>query len=775
MKLFRVTIFLGVFCLCATQLFAQTEPTGYWEECLPYSGSISVTASAEKVFSTNGFSLFSSEFSDYSYTRYSKVNLLSDVGFSNLKYDLNKKILFIAYSNSNIDLLRGTQVTNLSDIKRKNIIGDKTIYDINFQGSKVYLSCGFGIVVINVDANQIDDTWYFGPGGNSLVTYATAVIGNQIYAATENGIYSADLNNPNLANYNFWTLMSGNGLPAGKVKDVAAFNNSLYALAGDSLMQFDGMNWNLIWHEPNWVLQHMDEDADQKMMICSWSNNGITQLSKLVLVSPSNTIDSVKANNNGMWQPVQSCFANNKYYVADSYGTLLEIDGTTTVVIAPNGPYSSSLYNLKVNSNNGNAYVVCGGVDISWNYTFNDLGVYNRIGGIWQNWNHYSVPMLQGVFDFLSIAINPINQKVYYGTYSDGLFEYDDVNGFTNHWNKFNSSLEYTVGDTLRTKIAGLAFDSQNNLWISNIGAQRLISVYKADGTWQNFEPPFPMNGNFIGPIAIDQNNYKWFVLPRGNGMLVFDSGNDLGDTNDDRYIHLGTGAGNGNLPSDDVTCVTVDQNNEVWIGTKQGVGVVYCPSEIFTPGACDAQWPIVNVGGYNNYLLTTETIRAIAVDGANRKWFGTDNGLFLMSADGLTQIKYFNTENSPLFSNFILSLDIDNKTGELFIGTEKGIQIYHGDATITTIPNCTAYVFPNPVRETYAGDITITNVPNNASIKITDAAGNLVYELTANGGTAIWNGNNYNGQRVATGVYFLLISDPAGQSSCQSKMMFIH
>jgi hypothetical protein len=174
--------------------------------------------------------------------------------------------------------------------------------------------------------------------------------------------------------------------------------------------------------------------------------------------------------------------------------------------------------------------------------------------------------------------------------------------------------------------------------------------------------------------------------------------------------------------------------------------------------------------------LLEKEIITAIAVDGANRKWFGTkSSGVFLTSADGETELEHFTTENSPLLNNEITDIAVNQKSGEVFIGTISGLISYMGEATEANDEFSDVYVYPNPVRETYEGPIVVKGLVNDTDVKITDISGNLVYKTTSLGGQAIWDGKNLNGNRCKTGVYLVFLSDALGEKTKVTKLMFIH
>jgi ligand-binding sensor domain-containing protein len=347
-------------------------------------------------------------------------------------------------------------------------------------------------------------------------------------------------------------------------------------------------------------------------------------------------------------------------------------------------------------------------------------------------------------------------------------------------YNPSNSSLQTIIpGDFCR--VYGMAFDKNMNLWVTNSGVSNPISVLSADGKWTSLNYGPAINAPNVSKLLIDSGNRKWVILPRGNGLFVFDDNGTPGDIRDDTYTRVSIADNAGNEISNFVYDIAEDLEGNIWVGTASGPVVYYHPAAVFEgPQAGGyAQQILVprNDGsGLGDYLLSTETITSIAVDGANRKWFGTRNsGVYLISADGLKQIHHFTRENSPLLSNTINSITIDGQTGEVFFATDKGIVSYRGTATSGGDSFGKVYVFPNPVRETYHGDITITGLARNVNVKITDISGNLVFETKALGGQAVWNGKNFDGRRVATGVYLVFCTNEDGSKTYVTKLLFIH
>jgi len=327
-------------------------------------------------------------------------------------------------------------------------------------------------------------------------------------------------------------------------------------------------------------------------------------------------------------------------------------------------------------------------------------------------------------------------------------------------------------------RVSGMEIDrNTGTLWIGGSGSADLLYAKTQAGEWYSFDIE-GIGSITLSDIAIDNIGQKWVVAPRGVGMVVFNDNGTLSSTGDDQSIKLTQNANNGNLASNSVFCIASDFDGEIWVGTDNGISVFYSPESVFAGGNFDSQQILVEQDGYAQYLLENETVTAIAIDGANRKWIGTAKaGVFLMSDDGTEQIQHFTVENSPLFSDQITSLGIDHLSGEVFIGTDKGIISYKGTATWGN-PEFTeddVYAYPNPVEPHYEGPIAIKGLVRDADVKITDAAGHVVYATVADGGQAIWNGNSFNGRRAKSGVYMVFASNEDGKETFVTKILFIN
>jgi len=266
-----------------------------------------------------------------------------------------------------------------------------------------------------------------------------------------------------------------------------------------------------------------------------------------------------------------------------------------------------------------------------------------------------------------------------------------------------------------------------------------------------------------VSQMIVDDANQVFIVSPKGNGLICYNYGTSIDAVNDDKWKNYLVGAGNGNLPSNNVQCIAKDKNGFIWVGTDKGIGIIQCSSEIFSGAGCDALIPIVQQDRFAGYLFHDESVQCIAVDGANRKWIGTKNGVWLISPDGDKIIYQFTTENSAILSNDVKKIAINPISGEVFMATFSGICSFRSTATEATESNQSVLVFPNPVPPGYNGSIAIRGLANNALVKIAELNGTLVYQTRALGGQAIWDGKNYKGQKIASGVYIVIVRDDTG------------
>jgi hypothetical protein len=769
-RILMKTVLNKIFLLClfleSLSGYTQNLAIGEWRIEVPYSSAKNVVEDSDYVYcSMNTFIAVYDKNGKYIF-KYDKLNGLSDLNVTALRYHKELDILFLGYQNSNIDLISKNEIFNIEDLKRSTVATNKIINSVDFHNNIAYLSCGFGITVLDLERKEFKETYYIGQNGNPSQVFQTCVLGNNIYAATEEGIKAAALNK-NLINYQSWNLINTPDLPVNKCTKITIAHDRIYAIIQDSLFSSpDGENWQYVLSDTTYTIANISVSGDS-LLVCERNENEFASRIKFI---HNGSIGFVSNENfNSPYISDALITKDKNLFVADFFIGFCSYEKGTREIINPNSLSSASINQISIYKDA--AWLASG----NRRELFNDNGVSRYKDNWWSTYSRYNFPIMEDYPNIYSIAIEPSTGNVFWGSYHKGIFVTDESGNLIDTFSFSNSSLQPTVGDEAFIKTSGLAFDSNNNLWAVCFGAANYLSVKTKDGVWKSFRPTFNLESSYIGGILIDKNDNKWLINPVSaqEGIVVFNE-NVLENTADDKSVSLKKGVGLGNLASNEVLSIAEDLDGEIWVGTAEGLSIFYCASSILSESGCDAQEILVTApDGFVGTLLGTERIQAIAIDGANRKWIGTTNGLWLFSPDGTKQIEYFNSENSPLISNIITALAVNPITGIVYIGTDKGLALYRSDATDGNEKiECENLVFPNPVRENYYGTIAISCLPQNSDIKITDVAGNLVFKTTAYGGQAVWDGRHPMGDYVKAGVYLVFASNEDGSSKQVSKIL---
>lgn len=747
---------------------AQLTEIGSWRDHLPYHNATSVEVVGNKIYCVTKSGLFYFDKTDNSVNRMSKVNGLSDSEVVKISFLKEKNILLIAYNNTNIDLLVNNRIINISDIKEKTIVGEKTISNIYFHNSLAYLSCPFGLVVLDVEKHEILDTYKIGEGGNFVKIHACSFNEDSLFVATSEGIYSASINEENLSDFHNWrkhTEFQNSLLANNAFENITVFNGEMYISTQDSILLING--------HKGWETHNI---FDRNITSVHTSNNElfIVLEDEIKISRPDGSTEIITQNISSSKHAVYD--NDGLLWVADFSKDLLQFNGPTFIKqVYPNGPRTANIF--KIHTAENNLWVCPGGYYASRENIWNFDGVFFFENNL--DWGYNTYGEIGDAYDIVSVAVNANNKsEVYLGSWNGGIIELNNK-VFVRKYDYHNTN---GVLDTVSIsnvngwiRISDLRFDYAENLWGLNSLVQNPLVVKTKGGEWHSFRiNEIDGSSSYFKDLRIDHFGQKWGVI-KNRGLFVFDDNGTINNPNDDQLQLINKNVGSGNLPSLEVYSLAVDLEGEVWVGTDKGIAVFYSPELVFSGENYDAQQILIQQGDYGQYLLDTETITCIEVDGANRKWIGTSGaGIYLLSDDGAEEIHHFNTENSPLFSNNIIDIAINQISGEVFIGTENGIISYRSDATKGYDFHNNVKVFPNPVRETYKGKIAISGLVKDANVKITDVNGNLVFETFANGGEAIWNGRIKSGNRASTGVYLVFSTNPNGQETMVSKILFI-
>lgn len=765
---------------CIAGLYAQntTVALGGWRSHLAYTTSIGIDQSEDAVFFATNEAVLKINKADQSLEYINKVMGTSDMRIQTLAYHKSEQLLILAYLNGNIDLVydNGT-IVNLPAILNNNIILDKTVYHIHPEGKKIYFSCAFGLTVYDLDIEEFSQTTF-----TPVEVYGCTQLNNTLYMSTGQGIYAGILDGRNLLDFTIWERQTQNLPNVYDSRTIIRFNNKVYADVDSELYVYEETNG---WQTLSGV------DLDTQTPFTRWQPTGngdfinnynfslsynedllvVTSRSpKYFLINAAQEVQSL--NYPASWRVVEVAIDQEGIHWAADNG-YLHRDGA---YIKPNAPIHNTISDLYADEN-GALWVSNAPYD-GIRVTFNENGFSQYKDGVWKIFDQRTYPKMDTFNDAIRIVNNPVTNKTYVSSFMSGVLEYDPATDDVMNYDQYtpNAPFEGVNGDNLRTRIQGIAVDEDGNVWMTlTETASTSMVVLRRDGTFKGFPLTLFNSGNKLGDIVIDGNGYKWIKQITGN-VTVYDSGN-LDDDTDDRSFLITPN--NSNLPNQTITSMAVDREGAVWLGTSDGVAIFDCGLNFVFDGGCVGNRPVISQDDFNGNLLEGEEVRAIAFDGANRAWVGTNNGLFLLdiAETRYRQLAYFNEENSPLFTNEIQHLAVDDVSGYVYIATDLGLQSVRGEATggKRRMLDCLGNVFPNPVEPGYDGPIALSDLPTNASVKITDASGRLVYETLALGGQAIWDGSDYTGRRAQSGVYFAFVTTPDGGQKGMCKILFMN
>lgn len=740
---------------------------GQWRTHFCYNEMSQVEETPTEVFGISDGALFSINKEDNSIDTYSKINGQNDFSVSFIRYSPTLKALVIAYQNGNIDLLNSEGIDNIADIKNKTISANKTANDILIVNEYAYISCGIGVVVANLSRKEIKDSYIIGNNSTTVEVKATAFLGDSIYALTSDGVYVAYKNNNMLVDYNNWYYRTNATLSSPVNKKMVVFNNNLYLLksTGEVYTSSDAVNWSLFNNSQVFVGVRV---TDNNLLL--HSSNTLLKYNPSLSLETSTGLKITDAVYNN---------SENTYWVAsaDSTGILKIQSGAIVQQFKPDGPETNSIITLKFE--NERLFALTGA---PWDF---DIYDGEKPGAIMifddNNWKNISNKDVKPYTNLNFVGITYIavdksdKQHFYVSSWGNGLYEFKNDVFFKRH-NYLNS----TIQDWQQTQpyeydnlqnLDGVCIDNNNNLWVSNELVPNSLKILRTNGSWGQLSYPNLLGRASFDKIIVTQNNFKWFGLPRSSGgLFVLDDKGITTSTigHEYKFFTSVTDQDGNSISIQPVYCLVEDNDGDVWAGTTKGPIIFNNVEDIFTSNYRVNRPKIPRNDGseYADYLLDGEKIHSIAVDGANRKWIGTSSGAYLMSEDGLETIQHFTTENSPILSNTILSIAIDNESGEVFFATDMGLISFMSDASSPKKSYDTITVYPNPVRENFAGVITINGLMDETTVKITDTNGSLVYQTKSNGGIATWNGYNSGGVKVSSGVYFVMVSNATEKNS---------
>ncbi|MFT5925841.1 MAG: ligand-binding sensor domain-containing protein [Rubritalea sp.] len=759
-----------LFILLACNITAAQDFTDSWEGLFSFTTIVDIEESSTAVYAASENAVFIYDLSSRSFTTLTTVNGLSGDEISQIHYSVDKSVLIIGYQNGLLQIVdQDGEVNDVVAIKDKQSIspGDKKINEFIESGDLIYIATDFGIAIYNLERLEFDDTYFIGDNGIQVPVASIEIFDGFLYAATldaNSGMRRAPIADPFLIDFMNW-----NQINIDIWTEVLAFDNRLFAVTvGRFLAELNTTSGTFAGTGIRLPRAIRDAHATSDFITFT-SREAIyiydTTLNQIYLID---AIDGISYNYTA------GIVRGTILYAGTEEAGMIRIniqDQTDFEFIVADGPSRNAAFSIS--SSPDELWVSYGNHDQLYNpFPLERLGVSHLV--IDEGWTNYKPIDVLNIASISSITINPDNtSEVYLNSMHDGLLEFTDGSAST-LYGTTNSSLESILPPaTDFVRISNSVFDNQGNLWTLANKVDNALNRRAPSGQWSSFDV-----SEEVVSIASDQgitkivtnNNRNIFFGTIANGLVGFESSTNT-------FGNLIQDVGLGNLVNSYVTSLCLDLNGQLWIGSNQGLRVLFNPNSMFTENPSDARSIIIeDTNGIPRELLADEAVLDIEIDGNNNKWVATaSSGAFLFSPSGRETIFQFTTDNSPLPTNSVNDISIDESSGKVYFATDKGIVAFQGERSSKPEDNLESVrVFPNPVRPGFDGNVTIDGLTDRARVKITDIEGNLVYEAVSQGGSIPWDTRSFSGSKVASGVYFLFISTNDNIETTVSKLMIV-
>ena len=748
------------------------ERVGEWNLYATFRTPKQICESNGKIFFLADNSLFSYSKDERELRELSRRNMLSDNNIALIAADLAGRTLVVAYTNGNIDLIdAGAEaVYNIPYIKNATLTTSKGINDITFAENNIYLATDFGIVVLDNTRKEIKTTYTF-----DEKVYTAALIGDYIYCVrADKRLYRCAVDDIpyDLSRWENQNVSSiARMVPAGDRLLLLADNGNAL------LFRPGGQN---VWLRTDGSVKKIETTREGFLLH--------TIRNEVILYDSDCEVTGILSFDDTGYVPADVTCRNTQnifWIVADETMAALMYDGKA---LAERENLSCAAYQKVYNPYSvtiaGNRlYVAPTGVgylndrqDIdgyisilendTWTSIFpQDIPVEKHLDYTWGN--------------LYNVTVDPDNADIFYvGSWLEGLYRFKN-NAYDTHWNDTNSPINGMVNWAFKAGFS--AFDKDKNLYVLTYSEDCGLVMMKRDGSWVSYPYNELKSQRNLGHLLIPQHSAaKWITCPVVNNSFVFafdTNGTDaVGDDKTRRFATFTDQSGE-QIDGKIFYKIVEDRKGQLWLATDRGPVVLTNPDNFMNGNFACTRIKIARNDGTNlaDYLLNDEIIQTIAVDGANRKWFGTKNsGVYLVSEDGQETIYHFTVENSPLPSDNIYDIAVHPGTGEVFFATENGLASFRAEATEPQDDFSDVYVYPNPVRPDYDGYITVAGLQENSQVKITDTAGNLIYQGFSTGGQFVWEGRTRGGDRLHSGIYLVFASVNNGKEGVVAKFAVV-
>lgn len=755
----KKTVLYIMALLSAPYISGQTISSKRWTDYFSYNNVFAIREGKGRIIGVAENGIFFYNPSNGEISKLSKANGLHDIGITAFDYNPETEVGLIGYSNGSMDVISPDGVLYVVDIPlATGYNGNKKINHISIRGEQAVVSTGYGVSIYDLKRKEFARSAFFQENGVFIECHEATIKDNTVYAVTKSGLKSHEIN-VTFPVFSTWTTLASGGFTHIDSKDIIAYS--------------DGIN---VFYGNNGTFSQLPQSfGTVNDVVVTKQSIVVTDNVRIYVFNTSGTLQNTTTVG-------EACNTANQIGSMVYGGT--KRSGIVTPDLKsykPDGPYYNYAYKIALHSNN-QLYVSTGAREARFNTDVvipENPGFYYFTGSEWVYPSHFKTSTDRfNVLDVIADTVDP--SDVFFTNYtlspSSGIYKmkYDAST------KDFNLVKHYTFNpDIYLDRPVGFTFDDQDNLFATfGYHSSPVFAGSTGIAIYDRVTDDFVIKATGISITAqkpLFYENMLWIPTPRTNDFLVYDLKGTPTTTSDDVSYKISESNG---LPSNSTgtLSVAIDQNDDAWIGTDNGLRVL--PNATSAIKDNPTVEPIViEQAGLGEELFRDSQILQIEVDSGNRKWVSVDGGgVYYLSPDGQTTIHHFTKENSPLPTNSITDIKVDHKTGRVYFVSYNGIVSYQGDAINVSSDFGNVEVYPNPVvYANYKGDVTIRGLAMTTHIRIIDAAGNLVHQGVARGGFYKWNLNNQRGKRVASGVYFVLMTNEKGSDKATAKIAVVN
>ncbi|PZU89417.1 MAG: hypothetical protein DI529_04310 [Chryseobacterium sp.] len=746
----KILLFISLIITLISQ--AQTSK---WSDLFSYNNVLVIREDGDRIIAATENGVFYYYPSTGEIKKLSKANGLHEVKISAFDYNATTQTGIVGYQNGSMDVITPNGIFLIVDIPlATGYNGSKKINHISINGDQAVVSAGYGISIFNVSRREFGDTAFFASGGTYLAANAAVLKDNTVYVATNSGIKSHEIN-PTFPVYTTWSTPLSGTFKKTDAGDVVAFATATQVTYGT------GTTFNTL---PRTFTNVQDIKVGNNQIVVSDQTQ----------VYIYNTSGIQQKNFNAGENINTALVYNTQIYTGTKTSGIYNEQKNS---LKPDGPYNSASYKMSIL--NDQIWIASGNKDLD---SGKNLGYYYYDGSKWiypQYFLNNSSP-----FNILDVVPDPSNpNEIYFANFTTN-GSATDQGVFKMSNNEFVKKYSFNTSSPWYFRPVGLVFDSQNNLFSSvqftcpslpSICTTSSFYLYNKSSDAFGSTPFTTFNiGGVQKPLTKDGVIYIPAPFYGDGGTMIYNYNNTASNTSDDSFKVLKT---DNNLPVNGTVSLSIDNNDDLWIGTREGIRILSNPKSAILEENPQTDAIIIEQNGLAEELFRDSNILQIASDTGNQKWISVDGGgVFYVSPGGDNTIYHFTKANSPLPNDSVTDIKIDNRNGKVYFVTLDGVMVYQGDVAEVTSNFGNVLVYPNPVvYAQYKGNVRIRGLAAKTNIRITDAAGNLVHSAVANGGYFEWNLNNQRGVRVASGIYYVLMTNEDATDTATAKIAVVN